>query len=98
MDLDIAAFQAAGFAGRIRVTNQAGRTRLWSAQLAMVWGNVIDRLGYAGSGDAATVRQLQRELIALAPDTTAAKQDYRVLMGDHGRQGARAFRTPRGLS
>lgn len=85
MDIDTATFGSAGFAERIQMANRAFGVRLWSAQLATVWSGVIDRLVATSAGSPHLVRRLRREIIALAPDSAAAEEAYRALMGDDER-------------
>jgi hypothetical protein len=90
MQLDLAAFLAADFPGRIRLTNRARATRLWSPQLAEVWIDVLSCLSATGQDNTPLGRQLTRELIALAPDTQAAERRYRHWIGDEGRRASQA--------
>ncbi len=90
MQLDLDAFLAADFAGRIELVNRTRGVRLWSPQLAEVWAVITARLEAAGRLDQAAGRQLIRELIALAPDSPAAEEGFRRWIGDDGRDAAPA--------
>src|SRR5690349_9129289 len=85
IQLDIKAFLATDFAGRIRLTNQSRGTRLWSPELALVWADALARAAVTNGRHGPAARQIIRELIALAPDSEAAEKGYRVWIGDHGR-------------
>jgi hypothetical protein len=83
--IELDAFLAAGFEGRIRLANQAHGARLWSHQLASVWSEVLGDLAAKGKRASCEGRQLMRELIALAPDSDAAEQAYQDWIGDNDR-------------
>jgi hypothetical protein len=88
--LDLDAFLAADFQGRIRQTNQVHGVRLWSHQLALIWTEVLDDLAARGKHRSLAGRRLMWELIALAPDSEAAEQAYHTWIGDNDRPGSPA--------
>jgi hypothetical protein len=83
--LDLDAFLAADFQGRIRLTNQVHGARLWSHQQALIWTEVLEELAARGKRATPPARRLMLELIALVPDSEAAEQAYRTWIGDNDR-------------
>jgi hypothetical protein len=76
------------FEGRIHLVNQASNARLWSSQLAPIWRDIIRQLESGGDHYGAVARKLTRELLVLAPDSTAAEEAYRNWMKDDGLRGS----------
>ena len=74
--LDLDAFLAADFEGRIRLTNQAHGARLWSHQLALIWTEVLDDLAARGKRGSLAVRRLMWELMALAPRIRTRQNEH----------------------
>lgn len=89
-ELDLDAFLATDFQGRIRLTNQVLDVRLWSHQQALIWTEVLDDLAARGKRSSPAGRRLMLELIALAPDSEAAEQAYHSWIGDEDRQASPA--------
>src|SRR5689334_5564978 len=83
--VDLDAFLASDFAGRVRLANQARGARLWSSELALVWTDLLERLATTDLCNDATARQVIRELIALAPESEAARKGYTAWIGDDRR-------------
>lgn len=83
--LDLDAFLATDFEGRIRLANQAHGARLWSHQLASIWSEVLGNLTAGGRRGSLAERRLMCELIALAPDSEAAERAYHAWIGDDDR-------------
>jgi hypothetical protein len=88
--LDLDAFLAADFQGRIRLTNQAHGVRLWSYQLALIWTEVLGDLAARGERGSLAGRRLMWELMALAPDTEVAERAYHSWIGDNIRTASAA--------
>jgi hypothetical protein len=88
--LDLDAFLAVGFEGRIQLTNQVHGVRLWSHQLASIWIEVLDALAARGNRSSLAGRRLMGELMALAPHSEAAEQAYQSWIGDTDRPASPA--------
>jgi hypothetical protein len=88
MPLSAVDFLLSDFEGRIHLVNQASNARLWSAQLAPIWRDIIRQLESAEDQYGAVARKLTRELLVLAPDSAAAEEAYRNWINDDGRRGS----------
>jgi hypothetical protein len=84
MPLNAKEFLLADFEGRIPLVNQASNARLWSSQMAPIWGDIISQLESAGDQHGALARKLTREPLVLAPDSLTAEEAYRKWMKDSG--------------
>jgi SAM-dependent methyltransferase len=87
MLLNVEDFLRSNFEGRVHLVNQAYGASLWSSQLAPIWRDIILKLENA-DGRNHTIGRLTRELLVLAPDSTAAEDAYRHWMRHDGLRGS----------